>query len=279
MARAMASVRPSALLALPFVLAFAGGAVVVVACGGAETNAGTDAPVAPPTPEEDSGTPVKPVQDAAVVTAPTEPDPLAACTKDPGATPPVFDPASPTDPIGGADKFTLAMALAGFPDAPGKLTARIRTEKNSIVCTFDDVAAPISVANFIGLARGTRPYKITAKWQVGRFFDGLVFHRVIPDFVIQGGDPDGVGTGGPGYDLVKENQVAEPLGTLAMAASKKVSGSQFYVVVGQGPQPNYNVFGTCTTDVAIAIAAVPRDEADMPKNPVHMLSVDIARCP
>lgn len=274
MARAMALVRSSALVVVPLLLAAA--ALAVVAC----STSSSETPVTPVTPEEDAGTVVKPVVDAAVVVdAEPEPDPLAACTKDPGATPPTFDPASVADPIGGADKFTLAMALAGFPDGAGKLTARIRTEKRSIVCTLDEAAAPISVANFVGLARGTRPYKLGAKWQVGRFFDGLVFHRVIPDFVIQGGDPDGMGTGGPGYDLVTENQIAEPLGTLAMAASKKVSGSQFYVVVGQGPEAKYNVFGTCTTEVAIAIASVPRDEYDMPKTPVHMLSIDIARCP
>ncbi len=274
MARAMALVRPTALVVLPLLLA--AGAFAVGACS---SSASTATPVTPATPEEDAGAQVRPVVDAEAPVVEEEPDPLASCTKDPGATPPTFDPASVADPIGGADKFTLAMALAGFPDGAGKLTARIRTEKRSIVCTLDEAAAPISVANFVGLARGTRPYKVGTKWEVGRFFDGLVFHRVIPDFVIQGGDPDGMGTGGPGYDLVTENQVAEPLGTLAMAASKKVSGSQFYIVVGQGPEANYNVFGSCTTEVAIAIASVPRDEYDMPKTPVHMLSIDIARCP
>ena len=219
--------------------------------------------------------------DAASLEAGPGPDPLEGlgCTKDPGATAPTFDPASASDPIGGADKFTMAMALAGFPAGGGKLTAAISTEKSFIKCELAETAAPISVANFVGLARGTRPYKLTAKWQVGHFYDGLTWHRVIPDFVIQGGDPVGDGTGGPGYDLVKENQLDEPLGTLAMAASTKPSGSQFYIVVGKGPAANYNVFGTCTTENAIAIAAVPRDTSDAPKTPVHLIKVEIARCP
>ena len=217
--------------------------------------------------------------DAASLEAGPGPDPLVGCTKDPGPTAPAFDPTSATDPIGGADKFTLAMALAGFSAGTGKLTAAISTEQSSIKCELLEATAPLSVANFVGLARGTRPYKLSTKWQVGRFYDGLTWHRVIPNFVIQGGDPSGDGTGGPGYDMVKENQLDEPLGTLAMAASSKPSGSQFYIVVGKGPAANYNVFGTCSTENAIAIAAVPRDDADMPKTPVHLIKVEIARCP
>jgi peptidyl-prolyl cis-trans isomerase A (cyclophilin A) len=204
---------------------------------------------------------------------------LDACTKDPGATPPAFDPSSATDPFAGG--FSLTQALAGFPDGAGKLTAAITTEYGGIKCTLDDKNAPISVANFIGLARGTRPYKNTKtkKWQTGAFYDGLTWHRVIPDFVIQGGDPLGTGTGGPGYDLPVENQIDEPLGTLAQAAGTAPSGSQFYIVVGTGPAAQYNVFGTCDTTAAKMIAAVARDKNDKPTTPVHMLKVDIGRCP
>ena len=246
---------------------------LIVACSSSTNNigiAGDAGPGVTPTPT-----------DAAPVDANAPAvDLLPGCTKDPGAPAPTFDANAVDDPIGGADKFTLAMALAGFPAGAGKLTAAINTEKSVIKCELSETAAPISVANFVGLARGTRPYKIKNKWQVGRFYDGLIWHRVIPSFVIQGGDPDGVGTGGPGYDLVKENQLDEPLGTLAMAAtSTTVSGSQFYIVVGKGPAANYNVFGNCTTESAIAIAAVDRDESDMPKTPVHLIKVEIARCP
>ncbi len=236
------------------------------------------------TPETDAGSASSSgsVEDAggATDTGAPEADLLPGCTKDPGAPAPQFDPAATTDPIGGADKFTLEMALAGFPAGSGKLTAAIQTEQGVIKCTLDEAAAPISVANFIGLARGTRPYNLTGKkWQVGKFYDGLTWHRVIPDFVIQGGDPDGDGTGGPGYDLVNENHIAEPLGTLAMAAAKVPSGSQFYIVVGQGPAANYNVFGTCETENAIKIANVPRDADDKPNTAVHLERVRIGRCP
>jgi peptidyl-prolyl cis-trans isomerase A (cyclophilin A) len=214
-----------------------------------------------------------------VVTDPG-PDPLPGCTKDPGAATVQVDPNAASDPTGGAEKFTLAQALEGLPATGGKLTVGINTEKATIRCELFEATAPISVANFVGLARGTRPYRDeNGKWKVGHFYDGLTWHRVIPDFVIQGGDPDGTGTGGPGYDLVNENHVDEPLGTLAMAASKTPSGSQFYVVVGKGPPPDYNVFGTCTTESAIAIANVERDRTNAPTVPVHMLKVAIGRCP
>lgn len=186
-----------------------------------------------------------------------------------------------TDPLGGADKLTIEQALAGYPEPTGVLTALITTEKGAIRCELDEAAAPISVANFVALARGNRPYKLpgTRRWRVGRFYDGLIFHRVIPSFVIQGGDPRGNGTGGPGYTLPEENHVAEPAGTLAMAASTEPNGSQFYIVVGQGPAPNYNVFGKCETETAIAIASVERDSADKPVADVPMQRIDIARCP
>ncbi|CAN5910190.1 hypothetical protein BH11MYX4_BH11MYX4_66740 [soil metagenome] len=252
-------------------LATAAAAIVVVACSSSTNNTGITGDAGP----DVATTPA----DAAPVDA-AHVELLPGCTKDPGAPAPTFDANAVDDPIGGADKFTLAMALAGFPAGAGKLTAAINTEKSVIKCELSEAAAPISVANFVGLARGTRPFKIKNKWQVGRFYDGLVWHRVIPNFVIQGGDPDGIGTGGPGYDLVKENQLDEPLGALAMAATPKApSGSQFYIVVGTGPAANYNVFGSCTTENAVAIAAVPRDSDDMPNTPVHMLKVEIGRCP
>jgi peptidyl-prolyl cis-trans isomerase A (cyclophilin A) len=249
----------------------------VMSCTGSTTSTSGGLPEEGGIPPQNDGGGTKP--ETGPLEAGPGPDVLTGCTKDPGATAPAFDPASATDPIGSAESFTMQMALAGFPAGGGKLTAAISTEKSSIKCELLEAAAPISVANFVGLARGTRPYKISSKWQVGRFYDGLTWHRVIPNFVIQGGDPLGDGTGGPGYDLVKENQLDEPLGTLAMAAAAKPSGSQFYIVVGKGPAANYNVFGTCTTENAIAIAAVERDTSDMPKTPVHLIKVDIARCP
>lgn len=205
--------------------------------------------------------------------------PIPGCPADPGPPTQTVDPAAKSDPAGGAVSFTLEQALAGYTATEGVLTALITTEKSTIRCTLDEANAPVTVANFVGLARGTRPFEKDGTWRVGRFYDGLLWHRVIPDFVIQGGDPLGKGTGGPGYDLVKENQVDEPLGTLAMAASRKVSGSQFYIVVGQGPAADYNVFGACSTETAIKIASEPRDADDKPIADVHMTRIEIARCP
>jgi peptidyl-prolyl cis-trans isomerase A (cyclophilin A) len=262
-----------------FVAALLSVAAAAAACS--SSNNTTPAPAPASTDEPDSGTPPAEEQpdptpsDAGQDAA----DPIPGCPRDPGPPAQTVDPASKDDPTGGADKFTIAQALAGYPETPGVLTAVISTELGSIRCELDEAAAPISVANFVGLARGTRPFMKSGKWKLGRFYDGLIWHRVIPDFVIQGGDPLGKGTGGPGYDLVEENHVAEPLGTLAMAASNIPSGSQFYVVVGTGPSADYNVFGTCATEAAKAIAAVPRDKNDKPLTAVHMTRIDIARCP
>lgn len=250
---------------------------------------GSDDPSPAPVTTSDAGDAAAPEDTAPVDTGADvkadvpPPDPFLGCTKDPGpGAVTVPETETGTDPIGGAEKFTMEMALQGFPSAAtGKLTAAITTQLGIIVCTLDETAAPITVANFVGLARGTRPFYDTsvAKWVARRFYDGLKWHRVIPDFVIQGGDPRGTGSGGPGYDLVKENWIKEPAGTLAMAAGDAPSGSQFYIVVGTGPAPNYNVFGTCTLDVAEKISYVETNSSDRPRVPIHMQRIDIARCP
>ena len=199
-------------------------------------------------------------------------DPFAGCTRDPGpGDAGIGSSDGGADPVGSADKFTLAQALAGFPSGTGVLTAVITTEKGQIVCTLDDTAAPITVANFVGLARGTRPWQSpsSGEWVTKPLYNGLKWHRVVANFVIQGGDPLGTGGGGPGYDLPKENQIPEPTGVLAMAASSVPSGSQFYIVIGDGPAASYNVFGTC--DVGpVALAITQKD---------HMQKIEIARCP
>ncbi len=210
-------------------------------------------------------------------------DPFVNCTRDPGPPADIVVPPSDAgaDPIGGAEKFTMEMALAGFPATSGKLVAGITTQKGVIVCRLDETKAPITVANFVGLARGTRPFldPNTGQWTLRRFYDGLKWHRVIQDFVIQGGDPQGTGGGGPGYDLVKENWAPQLLGTLAQAASTAPSGSQYFIVIGSGPAPNYNVFGDCDTDVAEAIGMVETNASDAPRVRIHMQKIDFGRCP
>ena len=108
------------------------------------------------------------------------------------------------DPAKG--KFTLEQATKGLTGS-GPLTAKIETTLGTFTCELYDKQAPITVANFVGLARGTRPWKDpkTGKWVEKKpFYDGLIFHRVIPGFMIQGGDPLGVGTGNPGYRFEDE---------------------------------------------------------------------------
>ncbi|GHU82376.1 peptidyl-prolyl cis-trans isomerase [Clostridia bacterium] len=125
--------------------------------------------------------------------------------------------------------------------------------------------APIAVANFIALANGG-------------FYDGLIFHRVIPGFMIQGGDPDGTGMGGPGWRIKGEfsrNGIANPTrhgrGVLSMARSQHPdsAGSQFFVMVADAPHLDgqYAAFGKVLTGMEAAdkVVAAPRDGHDRPK--------------
>lgn len=117
--------------------------------------------------------------------------------------------------------------------------AMIYTTKGKIVCELYPKSAPISVTNFIELAKGG-------------FYEGLTFHRVVPNFVIQGGDPEGTGQGGPGYTLPSEIGLPHLKGALAWARlpdqvnpQKRSSGSQFYITLEEIPYLNgeYTVFG------------------------------------
>lgn len=139
---------------------------------------------------------------------------------------------------------------------------------------YPDIA-PQSVGNFIALANSG-------------FYDGLTFHRVIPGFMIQGGDPKGTGTGGPGYSIKGEfaaNGVKNPLkhteGVLSMARSMmpNSAGSQFFIMTSVSPHLDgqYAAFGKVTegVDVALSIAEVDRDFRDKPLTPVVIQSVRV----
>jgi peptidyl-prolyl cis-trans isomerase A (cyclophilin A) len=133
-----------------------------------------------------------------------------------------------------------------WQNTPG-LYAIISTPTGQIVCELEYKKAPVTVASFVGLAQGT--IQNTFKKSGEPYFDGLTFHRVEPGFVIQGGDPAGNGSGGPGYQFA--NEIAPGLkhdkaGTLAMAnAGPNTNGSQFYITLAPTPSldGSYNVFG------------------------------------
>jgi len=172
------------------------------------------------------------------------------------------------------------------PAAPG-LYAHFSTSLGDFTARLFEQEAPNTVANFTGLAEGTKEFtdpKAGAKAK-RPFFDGLVFHRVIPDFMIQGGDPLGTGTGGPGYRFADEFHPAlnhsQP-GMLSMAnAGPGTNGSQFFVTVAPTSwlDRKHSVFGQVIEgyDVVEKIANTPHDARDRPKTPVVLQQVRIER--
>jgi len=168
----------------------------------------------------------------------------------------------------------------------GALIATIATNQGTLHCQLFDDKAPLAVANFVGLATGQKPWTEPQTGKTIRnkpFYDGLVFHRVIPHFMIQGGDPLANGTGGPGYKF--EDEIASDLshkpGTLAMAnAGPTTNGSQFFIDEIDAPwlDKRHTILGQCKeVDVVSKIAAVPRGAADKPTSPIMITHVTIAR--
>jgi peptidyl-prolyl cis-trans isomerase B (cyclophilin B) len=149
-------------------------------------------------------------------------------------------------------------------------TATIHTNQGAIALELFPEDAPKTVDNFVKLARDG-------------FYDGVVFHRVIPDFMIQGGDPTGTGSGGPGYQFEDEfNDQKVIRGALAMAnAGPNTNGSQFFIVTTEAApwlDGKHTVFGRVTggMDVVDAIAEAPRDGRDRPHDDIVMERVEVA---
>ncbi len=181
----------------------------------------------------------------------------------------------------------VSTVLAGDKELTPGLYALMETTEGNITLSLFEQAAPKTVANFVGLAEGTKPWiDPNSREQVTRpFFDGLIFHRVIPGFMIQGGDPLGSGRGGPGYqfeDEFSEGLEFDQAGRLAMAnAGPNTNGSQFFITEGPTPHLNmhHTIFGQVIEGQKIVhkIATVPVDSMDKPKNPVVITKITIIR--
>jgi peptidyl-prolyl cis-trans isomerase A (cyclophilin A) len=168
-----------------------------------------------------------------------------------------------------------------------RIYARIVTTMGDINCELFPDKAPKTVANFIGLAEGTKEWLLpgTNQWVKKPLYSGTIFHRVIPDFMIQGGDPLGNGTGGPGYEF--EDEFSPDLkfdvpGRLAMAnAGPNTNGSQFFITERPTPHLNnrHTIFGQCKEiEVVKAIARVDRDPSnDRPRTDVVIKEIKIIR--
>lgn len=160
---------------------------------------------------------------------------------------------------------------------PG-LHAIIETSAGEITCRLYPEHAPKTVENFVTLAQGTREFKDakTGKTVQRPFYDGLIFHRVMPNFMIQGGCPLSTGTGGPGYqyeDEFTKDLRFDQVGMLAMAnAGPNTNGSQFFITVAPTPWLNdhHTIFGKVVQGqhVATKISMVSRDRRDKPLEPV-----------
>jgi peptidyl-prolyl cis-trans isomerase A (cyclophilin A) len=166
------------------------------------------------------------------------------------------------------------------------MTATFDTSRGTFKVRLLPEHAPITVKNFVELATGHREWTDPRDGQrkAEPLYDGTVFHRVIPDFMIQGGDPKGTGTGGPGYQFEDEFPPGAPSlerpGLLAMAnAGPDTNGSQFFVTVASTPwlTGKHTVFGEVVEgmDVVDSISTVDRDARDRPATPVVLERVQI----
>ncbi|MGA9797902.1 MAG: peptidylprolyl isomerase [Terriglobales bacterium] len=197
----------------------------------------------------------------------TTPAPKAAPAKKPAAT-------------------TAAKPAAAAPAHP---TAIIETTAGKLTCTLFPDVAPIGVANFIGLAQGTKDWTNPvshAKKHGVPLYDGTIFHRVIPNFMIQGGDPAGTGSGEVGFEFKNETSPTlkfDRPGRLAYAnAGPDTNGSQFFITEVPYPSLNggYTLFGQCDEpSIALVkqIARMGRDSNDRPYRPVKIIHIVITK--
>lgn len=164
------------------------------------------------------------------------------------------------------------------------LFADIQTTKGEIIIKLNYEQTPVTVANFVSLAEGNNPF-VKSEYKGKPYYDGIIFHRVIKDFMIQGGDPTGTGMGEPGYrfeDEIVENLKHDKKGILSMAnAGPATNGSQFFITHVPTPHLDgrHTVFGETVQGLEVidSIANVKTAEADRPVNEVKINSVKIIR--
>jgi peptidyl-prolyl cis-trans isomerase A (cyclophilin A) len=170
---------------------------------------------------------------------------------------------------------------------PG-IYAIFNTSEGNIVCRLFEKDAPKTVQNFIDLAEGTREWThpLSRKKTKDRLYDGTIFHRVIPEFMIQGGDPAGTGMGGPGYQFEDETKNSPhnfaKAGKLAMAnAGPNTNGSQFFITLAPTTwlTGKHTIFGEVVEgqNIADKIVTLPRNRQDKPNKDVVVQSVVIER--
>jgi peptidyl-prolyl cis-trans isomerase A (cyclophilin A) len=169
------------------------------------------------------------------------------------------------------------------------LYATFHTSEGDIVVRLFSKDAPKTVANFVGLATGEKEWTDPKTHQKSQkpLYDGTIFHRVIPNFMIQGGDPTGTGMGDPGYrfeDEFQSGRTFDKVGLLAMAnAGPNTNGSQFFITTSTPQHLNnrHTIFGEVVSgyEVVVKISGVPRDRRDKPNKDVVIKSVAISDKP
>ncbi len=181
--------------------------------------------------------------------------------------------------------LTAAACQDKYPDLEDGLYAEIITNKGTMVLKLEHEKAPITVANFVSLAEGTNTL-VDSIYKDKKYYNGLTFHRIIDEFMIQGGDPTGTGSGSPGYKFnseISDELKHDKVGTLSMANSgPNTNGSQFFITEKETPflDGSYNVFGYLVLgeDVLHTIAEVETTKpGDKSVEPIVMNEVNIIR--
>ncbi|MCF4101360.1 peptidylprolyl isomerase [Gillisia sp. M10.2A] len=181
--------------------------------------------------------------------------------------------------------FTLASCNEEYPDLKDGMYAEFNTNKGTFLTELYFKETPVTVANFVSLAEGDSHTMLDSTYQGKKYYDGLTFHRVIKDFMIQGGDPTGTGSGDPGYrfpDEIVDTLQLDSKGVLAMAnAGPGTNGSQFFVTLAETPWLNgkHTVFGKVIEGQAVvdSIGQVKTVARDKPEQDVIVETVKIIR--